>query len=452
MYGENAREISGQLARHFHEAGITDKAIEYLQQAGTKAARLSANEEAVAQFRKALELLGILPDSPERTGLELTLQLGLAAPLSAMKGWAEPEVLMACSRARKLCELMGETPQLSQALWFLTTYYGIQAEYETAIDLGKKALISAERNQAPLSIAIARWNLAWLLTNVGDFSKARDHAEHVIAFYDRKRHGTLGFSYSLDPGVACLGFAAWASWFMGYPDESLKYLQKAIALARDLDHPISLAHALYLSAVPHLLRWDRRAFEGNVDELVRLSTKEGLVVYQAIGTFYRGYIESKSAKSREGIAKMQQAMIAMESIGVRSTFAAKFAMRADAHRYLGEADEGLKMIAEAQIFMQKKSEYLWEAEIHRLKGALLLMKSESEAKAEDCFRQAIELAQKQQAKSWELRATMSLARLWQKQGKKKEAHKKLTDIYGWFTEGFDTQDLKDAKALLEELS
>jgi predicted ATPase len=452
LYGEQAGEISGQLARHFQEAGLTEKAISYLQQAASKAVRLSANNEAITHFRKALELLGTLPDTQERIGLELTLQLGLAAPLSTMKGWAVPEVFMACSRARKLCELIGETPQLSQALWFLSTYYGIQAEYKTAIDLGKKAWISAERNQDPLRIAIARWQLAWLLTVVGDFSEARDHAKHMIDFYDRKRHGTLGFSYTLDPGVACLGFAAWSSWFMGHPDESLKYLQKAIALARDLDHPISLVHALYLSVISHFLRWDRKAFEANVDELVRLSTKKGLALYQGIGSFYQGYIESKGVKIREGITKMQQAMITLESIGVRTQRSTLLAMWADAYRYLGKADEGLRMISEAHIFVQERSEYSWEAEIHRLKGELLLMKNGAEEEAEASFHRAIEVAQKQQANSWELRATMSLARLWKKQGKKKEAHKKLADIYDWFTEGFNTQDLKDAKALLRELS
>jgi tetratricopeptide (TPR) repeat protein len=380
------------------------------------------------------------------------LQLGLAAPLSTMKGWAVPEVFMACSRASKLCELIGETPQLSQALWFLSTYYGIRAEYKTAIDLGKKALNSAERNQDPLRIAIARWQLAWLLTVVGDFSEARDHAEHVIAFYDRRLHGTLGFSYSLDPGVACWGFAAQASLFMGYPDKSLKYLQKGIALARDLDHPQSLAHALYLSLFPHLLRWKRRSFKANVDELIRLSTKKGLATYQAVGTFYQGYIESKSVKTREGIAKMQQALITMESIGVLSLHSMKLAMWADAYRHLGEADEGLKMISEAQIFMQKRNEYSWEAEIHRLKGELLLIKGLNGPKVEQHYQRAIDVARRQKAKFWELRAVMSLARLWNKLGKKKEARKRLAEIYNWFTEGFDTQDLKDAKVFLEELS
>ncbi len=346
---------------------------------------------------------------------------------------------------------MGETPQLFPTLGVLRTFYYMRAEHRTAMELAEQMLRLAERTGDPVLIALAHWSLGWVLHFLGEFVSAKAHLEHMIAFYDPKQHHSLAFVYADDPGVSSLTWTSWTLWSLGYPDQALKRSQEMIALARELDHPFSLAFALCVAFMTHM--FFLREFEAAqecVEPLVELSAKEGFVFFEASGIIYRGFVQIDAGEVEEGIAQMLRGRSYVEATDIRAYRPMFLAVLAEMYRKAGQAEQGLTAIAEALALIEKTDERFYEAESHRIKGELLRMQGD-ESEAEVSFHQAIEVAQRQQAKSWELRAAMSLSRLWQKQGKREEAHKLLADVYNWFTEGFDTRDLKDAKALLEEL-
>ena len=451
FYGEQAEEIAVQLARHFQGAGIVPKAIAYLYKAGSKAAQLSANEEAISHFNKSLELLKTLPDTPERIQKELAMQLSLGSSLMATRGYAAPELGRVLTRARKLCQQIGETPQLFPVLFVLAGFYGIGGEYRTARELAEQMLNLAERAEDPLHKAMFNLQLGYLMLHMGEFTQARAPLEHMIHFYDPEQHSSLAYIYGSDPGVYALAWTSWALLFLGYTDQALKRSEEAIALAQKLDHPFSLIFALNAAGntVNKLIHEVRSSREYS-KEVMRLSNEKGFVFYQGLALFDQGWMQAEEGQEEEGIAQMHQGMAVLKATGTEAYQTYCLFFLADAYRKAGKVEEGLKVLTEALDLVEKIDERFFEVELHRVKGELLLM--QNEAQAEACFRQAINIARRRNAKFFELRTVMSLSRLLQKQGKKKEARKLLADIYDWFTEGFDTQDLKDAKALLEELS
>ncbi|MBL7183248.1 MAG: AAA family ATPase [Anaerolineae bacterium] len=451
LYGDQSEEIAVQLARHFQEARIAEKAVGYLHQAGNRAMRLSANEEAIAHFTRGLDLIETLPDTPERAQQELMLQIGLAAPLMATKGYAAPELGSVCARARELCKQVEETPQLFSVLFHLGSFYCMRAEYQTAFELGDQVLGLAERAEDPVLVALAHWGLGYGLVRTGELAPGLAHLEHVIAFYDPQQHHALTFTYGSDPGVACLSWASWALWFLGYPEQALKRSQEVLALAQELSHPLSLAFAQGPAGFFHLFRRDVQTAQELAEACIDLSTEHGFPFWLAWLTFMRGWVLAEQGQAKEGIAQMRQGLAAHRALGAEDTRSMMLAQLAEAYRRAGQVEEGLSVLAEALAFVEKTGERFYGAEIHRLKGELLLMQGD-ETEAEASFHKAIEVARQQSAKSWELRAAMSLCRLWQQQGKREEARQLLAEIYDWFTEGFDTPDLKEAKALLEELS
>jgi DNA-binding SARP family transcriptional activator/predicted ATPase len=450
--------VAGQLAWHFQEAGMAAKAIDYLCQAGDRAVRMSANEEAITHFSQALELLGTLPETDNeeqrsrRAQQELELQLALFAPLEATRGYAAPEVGRAFARARELCQEVEETAQLFRVLWPLSSFYGARAEYRTANEIGQQLLSLAQRIEDPLLIALAHWALGWHLHLQGELASARDHLEKMLDFYDLQQHRSLLFTYGQDPGVSCLAWSSWALWLLGYPDQALKRSQEALALAQKLDHPFSLCFAQCIAGVYfHQLRREGQAARDLNAELMRTSVENGFLFYQAQGTIFLGLAQTEEGEIEEGIAQMRHGWAAIEAAGARMGRSEKLAWLGQASGKAGQAEEGLGMLEEALAHVEETGEHYYEAEILRFQGELLLLQGE-EADAETSFEEAIEVARHQQAKSWELRATVSLARLWQEQDRQEEARKVLTEIYGWFTEGFDTPDLIEAQALLEELA
>jgi predicted ATPase len=276
----------------------------------------------------------------------------------------------------------------------------------------------------------------------------------MIAFYNLQQHRSLSFLYGQDPGVSCLSWLAWALWFLGYPDQALKRSQEALALAQELDHPFTLAFAQCIAGVLfHQLRREGQAAQEQSVALRRLSIEKGFVLFQAEGTIHRGWVQTEEGRVKEGIAQMRQGLAAFQATGAGLQRSRLLAWLAKGYGKAGQAEQGLSVLAEALALVEKIGERYYEAELYRLKGELLLMQGdEAESEAEASFHKAIEVARRQQAKSWELRATVSLCRLWQKQGRGDEAQQILAEIYTWFTEGFDTPDLQEAKALLEELS
>jgi predicted ATPase len=299
---------------------------------------------------------------------------------------------------------------------------------------------------------LAHQALGGTLYLVGELPPARAHLEQGLALYDSQEHRALAFHYGLDLGVWCLSYVAWPLALLGYPDQALTRMHEALTLAQELAHPVSLAAALYYAALLHYARREGPAAQACAEAAIALSTEQGFALYVALGTNVRGWALSVQGRVEEGIAQMRQGRAALQAMGATLWWPAYLAWLAEAYDGMGQAPEGLTVLAEALTIAHNTGERFWEAELYRLKGELLLRRASSTEEVEACFRQAIEIARHQQAKSLELRAATSLSRLWQQQGKRTEAHDLLAPIYGWFTEGFDTIDLQEAKALLDALA
>jgi TOMM system kinase/cyclase fusion protein len=457
------------LAHHYTEAGLAEQAIPYWQQAGQIAIERSANIEAISHLTKGLELLKTLPTTPEHIQRELALQISLAVPLASTKGWAVPEVEDAYARGRELCRHIGETPQLFPVLYGLRTFYHIRGELRTARELAEQLLRLAQQGQAP-DLLLARSALGTTLFLVGELASTRAHLEQGLTLYNPQQYRSHIYLYSMDTGVILLGFVAWTLWFLGYPDQAQKRSQEVLTLAQELAHPYSLAWALIYVAWFHQFRREGQAAQARAEAAITLATEQGFAQISAWGTISRGWALAEQGKRAEGMQQMRQGQAALRAMGEETLQSWVLALLAEAHEKGGQAEEGLTLLAEALAVVDNNEEHLYEAELYRLKGELTLQQfnvqgskfnvanprslipnPQAEAEAEACFLKAIDIARKQQAKSLELRAAMSLARLWQHQGKRDAARQVLAEVYRWFTEGFDTADLQEAKALLEAL-
>jgi predicted ATPase len=322
-----------------------------------------------------------------------------------------------------------------------------------AMELGDQLLGLAHRTQDPALLLQAHHAVGPNYGLVGDWAKARDHLEKAVAYYDPEQHRGHAFIYGgHDPCVCCLGFAAQALWMLGYPDQALRKGQEALRLARELGHPASLAHTQQLVGFVHQFRRDATATQALAESLQALATDQGLVFYQSGGSVLHGWALAEQNRSEEGLAQIRQGFDAGGATRAHWR-ALTLALRAEACGRAGHVADGLAVLAEALAVVEKTGILIYEPELHRLKGEFLLVQDpRSSGDAEICFREALEIARRHQARSLELRATMSLARLWQRQGRRAEAGAALTAVYGTFTEGFTTPDLLDAKALLKGLA
>jgi predicted ATPase len=448
---------------HFERGRDTKRAIHYLQHAGENAKRRSAHREAISLLTKGLELLKTLPDTSDHAQQELTLQITLGSALVVTRGYAVPEVVKAYTRARELCQHLGETPQLFPTLWGLWIFYLVRGELQTARELGEQLLSLAQRAQDPVLLLEAHDALGQTFFCRGEFAPARAHLEQGIALYDPQQHRALAFMYGeQDPGVGCLNHVARTLWFLGYPEQALGRIQESLTLAQELSHPHNLAITLFFAALVHQYRREVQAVQERAEAVIRLSTEQGFPTGLAWGTFLRGWALAEQGQAEEGIAQVRWGTAAWQATGAEVELTYYLVLLAEAYGKAGQADKGLAALADAPAMIDKTGDQRWETEVYRLKGELLLAQEgsrlqavglrEKTEEAEECFHKAIEGARKQQAKSLELRATISLARLWQRQGKHHVARNMLSEIYGWFTEGFDTKDLQEAKTLLEELT
>jgi TOMM system kinase/cyclase fusion protein len=441
------------LAHHSTEAGLMAQAIPYWERAGQQALERSANLEAIGHLTTGLEVLKTLPDTPERTQQELTLHTALGVPLRATKGLAAPEVGQVYARARQLCQQVEETPQLFPVLRGLWEFYELQGELQTARELGEQLLSLAQRVQEVELLLAAHNVLGDTLIWLGEFAVARDHLEQGMALYNPQQHRSHAFLYGYDSGVHCLSFGAWALWYLGYPDQALRSIHDALTLAQELSHPFSHAFALAFAAWLHQLRREGQAAQERAAAAIALSTDQGFPFWEAWGTILRGWAQAEQGQSAEGIAQMRQGIAAWRATGAELQRPYYLALLAEAYGKAGHTEEGLRVLGEALTAVHKTGERQYEAELYRLTGELRLKQNVPDAQeAESCLRQAVDVARQQQAKSLELRAAMSLSRLWQQQGQRDEAYDLLGPIYAWFTEGFDTPDLQEAKALLDEWS
>ena len=436
------------LAHHFTEAHLTEPAIDYWYQAGQRAHQRSANVEAIAHLTKGLELLEPLPDNVENAEKELALQITLGLALQAAKGFGVVEVQQAYARARELCEQVGDTPRLFKALWGLTTYYTQSAQLQMARELAGQLLELAQRLQDPTFLIEAHLSMGVPLFWLGEPTQARTHYEKVISLYDPNEHDTLVHEYGEDPGIAGRARRGFPLWVLGYPDQAIETSLAAAAQAEELSHPFSLARALVIATWIHTFRREAKAAQELSEKAIAICTEKGFPFWLRLGAILRGWALVEQGQFDDGISQMQD-----DSTKTNSTGETHFnALLAEAYSKTGRIEQGITALVEATACANKIGERFWQAELYRLRGELLSPQNGSELEVESCFHQALECARQQQAKSLELRAAISLGRLWRSQNKDVEALSLVAPIYDWFTEGFDTADLKEAKTLLEQVS
>jgi predicted ATPase/DNA-binding winged helix-turn-helix (wHTH) protein len=450
--GTQVGERAAELAMHFEHGRDYHRAVQYVQQAAENAARRSAPHEVIALLTRGLALLATLPETPARAQQELALQVALGPALQATQGYGAPEVEKVYTRARELCQQGGDTAQFCTVLWGLYAYYLAGAELRAAVELGEQCLALAERTTDAALRMEAHRALGNTLLCQGEFASARAHLEQVRALYDPQQHCFHALAYAGDPGVACLSFIAWTLWFLGYPDQALQSSNQALTLAQALSHPYSLGFALYRAARLHQYRREGQQAFARAGACVTLSTEQGFTYLAAMGTVSRGWALAWQGQGEEGRRQIGQGLAASRATGTVRHQVYILALLAEAYQSGGQIQAGLDVVAEALAGVERTEERWYEAELHRLKGELLLHHDIPDVpQAEVCFQQALAIARRQQAKSWELRAAMSLSRMWQQQGKQTAACELLAPVYGWFTEGFDTADLQEAKTLLTAL-
>jgi predicted ATPase len=347
---------------------------------------------------------------------------------------------------------VGEIPRLFPVLHGLFKFHMNRVELQTTRDLAEQFSTLAQRVQDPALLLESHRMMGLTMFWLGEFAPAREHTEQAIALYDPQKYLSHAFVYGQDPGVECRCFAAKSIWMLGYPDQALQRIREALTLAQELTHPLSLAQALTNATFLHQYRRELQAVYERAEALIAVTTEHGFPVWLSYGTFLRGWALTAQGEGAEGVAQMRQGLVTYRDTRSELQRPYFLALLSEAAGKVGQPEEGLTVLVEAMTIITKTGERYWEAELHRRKGELLLVQQGQEVgKAEECFRKALDIARRQQAKSLELRAAMSLSRLWQQLGKQGEAHQLLAEIYGWFTEGFDTADLKEAKALLEEL-
>jgi class 3 adenylate cyclase/predicted ATPase len=442
------------VAHHYTAAGCAAQAVGYWQQAGQRALQRSANVEAIAHLRQGIALLTTLPDTPERVQAELTLQTTLGPALIATRGIAAPEVAATYTRARELCQQAGNTSELFPVLFGLWLLYLGRAEHETAREFGEQCLSVVRRLDDPALLLEAHQALGISWFSLGQLTQAHAHLEQGIHIYDPQQHHALVFRYgNLDPGVGCLAVAGLTLWLLGYPDQALERAHEALTLAQNLEHPFTLARGLSYTTLLHQLRREWQIVSERAETAITVATAQQIALVLAVGPIMRGWALAMQGQGTEGLTQLRQGLDAYRATGAAFQRTHFLGMLAEVHRSLGQPGAGLTALREALTLVEQTGERYYEAELHRLTGELLQQHAAPEVShAEACFQQALAIARRQQAKSLELRAAMSLCRLWQQQSKRAEAYELLAPIYGWFTEGFDTADLQEAKALLEELA
>ena len=442
------------LGFHLTEAGLVAPAITYWLKAGEIEIRRSANIEAIGHLKRGLELFKTLPSplSSEHNKLELSLQIALGNAVTAIKGYADPEVGNIFSCARDLCLQEDESPQLFQVLHGLARYHIVRAELQTTQELGEQLLRLAKRSQDPVLLLTAHQLLGTALWFMGKFSLAQEQFELGIPYYDSNQHSFYIRIADEDQGVICYSYMAWTSWLIGYPDRALELIRKALILARKLSHPFSLVFALNYAAITYQCCQDDHEVKKHAEEAITLATQQGFTFWAAFAEMFLGWAMESQGQREEGITLIRNSFNAWQATGAKLAGSYFRALMAEAYLKTKNIESGLNAVADALTVVDTSEECIWEAELYRIKGELLLMNGEPEVKVESCFKQGMEIAKRQRAKSLELRSTLSLSRLYKKQGKSEIARRILTEIYDWFTEGYNTQNLRDAKSLLHELS
>jgi predicted ATPase len=443
------------VAHHYGEAAIADKAITYWHRAGKSSVAKSAVREAVAQLRRGLSLLDGLPETGERKQLELDIHVTLTQALMAGKGYANPEVVAALERANRL---VTETAAVGTPLHF-SVLFGLWVSNHTAgaiaaaLEHATNFLSSAQSQPSSVPLLVGHRILACSLIHRGDHRAALAHLETAASLHRPEEHRDSAFRYGQDIGVSAFVFLSWALWHRGYPDQSARAADRALAYSRELGHAHTLSHALALAGMAAGFARDVATVRARSNDCVALASEHGFALWVAYGRTLQGWADAQKGEATTGIARIRDGLAATEATGSRVHTPFHLALLAEALALAGKIEEGLAALDDALAKAAASGETGWNAELHRLRGDLTArLPYPDPAKAEESFRTALAIAREQGTRGYELRAATSLARLWREQGRQGEAHDLLTPLYGWFTEGFDTADLKEAKRLLDELA
>jgi predicted ATPase len=438
-YGARAEEIAAQLAVHFERGGAVPRAVHYWQQAGDTAARRHAYQDAITAVTKGLALLATLPDSPQRTADELTLQLRLGERFIAAKGAPAPEVGEVYGRAYHLCHQLGETPQHFQTLQGLQRFHLVQAQLPTAGELAQQLLALAVRQGEAGLVQAAQAALGAVAFFRGDLMAARALLEPGLCRRATPSPATPTFhDEHAYLRVTHLGWMMQLLWELGSADQAQQRSAEALALAEQSGEPSSLAHAQFFGAVLAQYRRDAAEAYARADALTAFATTQGLVHHAAYGRLLLGWALARQGDAITGVAHIHQGLATLQQTGLKLYRPYFLALLAEASGQAGQPEAGLTVLAEAVPLVAATEERWWEAALYRLQGTLLLQRALPDVgQAEAAFRRALAVAGGQQAKALELRAALSLARLWQQQGKRTEAYELLAPVYRWFTEGLD---------------
>jgi DNA-binding winged helix-turn-helix (wHTH) protein/predicted ATPase len=468
-YQHRPGEVAAELAVHFERGRNFQRAIQYHGQAAQNAMWTYAYHEAIDHLNKGLALLTHVPESAERAQQELALQIGLSLSLMHTQGFVAPVVEQAYSRVRVLCQAVGDSQQRFAALWGLRNFHTLRGELQSARAVAQELLDRVSQSQLSSLLPEAHLGLGATLFLLGECVAARTHMERSLALYDPQLPQRRVFFTGQDPRANGLAHLALLLWVLGYPDQAREQSRQALELAHEAQFPYSQALALNLAAILHLGYRDAREV-GHLAAASRSLAREcGFVHLTVMGMVLQGWVLVMQNKSQEGIGLMQTGIERQRALGIRIGEVYYQMLLADAYARTGQVETGMHALAEAFAVVEKTEERTYEAELYRLKGELTLSQSSvqrlvssvanpqpptpnPQVEAEVCFHQAVEIARRQSAKSLELRAVMSLSRLWHRQGKSAEAARKLEEIYNWFMEGFDTADLREAKSLLAELT
>jgi class 3 adenylate cyclase/predicted ATPase len=461
QFAETAESRPEILARHCTEAGLIEKAASLWGKAGQRSLDRSALAEAAAQFTRALAQIATLPGTPALRREQIELQVALITPLMHIKGYAATETKAAAEQARLLieqAEALGEP--LEDPLLLFSVLYAFWVRTLVAFNgdvicgLAAQFLALAKKQSATGPLMVGHRLMGVSLASTGDITAGRAHLDQAIALYDPGLHRPLATRFGQDVGVAALSYRSFALWVLGYPDAALRDADDALRKAREIGQAATLMYALDLASIPYTLCGNYVAAAAQAQEVVALAEEKGSPLLKAFGVMNQGSVLALASKASDAIEMFIISGISVYRPTRLTCWLPLFLPRlARVHAELGQFKEAWRGIGQATNLAETTKEIWCEAEIHRTAGEIALMSPEPDvAKSQDYFERALEVARAQQAKSWELRAATSMARLWREQGKRDEARELLAPVYGWFTEGFDTLDLKQAKALLDELA
>ena len=439
------------FAQHYEQAGLIGKSVTYWGKAGHRSTGRSAMVEAAAQFQKGLHQLALLPDNFEHQRLELEFRVALGGVLNAIKGNAAPETGQAYTRARELWEQLGSPSEFLHIPYGQSRYHMFRGEFDLAQKLAEELLALSQQRDDAGGLVLGHFSSGRNLMLAGRFASSRSHLLKVLALYDPVSHGSLVHQIASHPHTNSRTFLGLVLFCLGYPDQGLRQSNAAIDEAQRLTHPQSLAVSLTYGNVLLSVVGDSPAFDEQANRLLVLATEQGFRHWHAEATVYRGWLDVKNGDVAEGISQLRSGSSAYRSTGAEAWTPNHIALLARAYEVVGEIERAVAQLDYALQIAARTGVRWFIAELNRHKGQLVLRQGHPKA-AEQLYRKAMSIAQEQEAKLWELRAAVSLARLHRDQGRRAEARELLAPVYDWFTEGFGTPDLKEARALLDELA